>query len=785
VGFVGLLNTVVATLTKPPESAATAVALVSAGAPSPILLHPPAAPVTAAVRQFVATRHDWLDVPGADAQARRVFTVVLQSLGLTEQGLTAIAGGGPVQVTFPPDVSKEAVDFPWEFALTTVTRLLRHRMPTRSGRAFLVYRHLRPPDASDGFAVPAAPSSLLVVQSAPGPLAEEYEFESERHLVEAALDFPAQEPLMNPSLNELALRAGQIPNSVIHLSGVDAHQGRRLLATTAAVPPAELPAEAADHVDAETMGDAHEGMYLQEDGGPVVVSYSDLAAALTKGAPPRFVGFNLYYSAAGAMEAVRAGAAAAIGFQDEIEDLIAEQFFASFYAEWRRSDWDVLAGFRAAWASLTPYASRLRGTGVVVWSRYALIEATPTERLRRLSTSSTAAVSTRVNRAPEIAPSSVTDWADVLDVEYVPPAQLNYSLLHNDENIVPKLVIRRRRPGSYRSVAVQVTVSTGVQEAFYRTTLTIDDQTPKVDLHDKVRVPLTSELTRTLDESLFSTIYVAVKWGDHVLIEETHRVAFMPVDEWKYDDANARWLPSFVFPRDPQVRQVVSAAQRYLVALRDDATAGFDGYQSFEPNGDTLADRCRNVDAQVQAIWWSLVNEYALGYINPPPNYSDQAQRLRTPSEIVGAGRGTCIDLTLLLAACLEYIEIYPVVFLLNDHAFPGYWRSEASYQFLAQASHTAGPGGPEMAPASITDRDVHPDVWMLGRARFADLVSLVNQGHIVPLESVNLTARGGFNAAVADGIRNLRSRRQFHSMFDLLAARKKVTPIPIWSKRT
>ena len=52
------------------------------------------------------------------------------------------------------------------------------------------------------------------------------------------------------------------------------------------------------------------------------------------------------------------------------------------------------------------------------------------------------------------------------------------------------------------------------------------------------------------------------------------------------------------------------------------------------------------------------------------------SQRIRTPSEIVAGGFGTCIDLALLFASCLEAVEIYPVVFLLNDHAFPGYWRT-------------------------------------------------------------------------------------------------------------
>jgi len=295
-------------------------------------------------------------------------------------------------------------------------------------------------------------------------------------------------------------------------------------------------------------------------------------------------------------------------------------------------------------------------------------------------------------------------------------------------------------------------------------------------------VPLTAELNRRLDESIFSTVYATVRWGSHVLLEQTDRVEFLPIDEWKYDRLNGRWLPSFVFPRDSVVRGIVDAAQRYLVALRDDSSAGFDGYQSYDPKGASAGERCRAIDAQVQALWWALIYDYPLGYINPPPNFSDDAQRLRTPSDVIHGKRGTCIDLTLLLAACLEYIEIYPVVFLLNDHAFPGYWRSETSYDELTTVMMKQPPAPPALgsdaAAVAVSDAS-----WMLGKNRFADITALVQQGHVVPLESVMLTRRSGFWPAIDEGMQNLRSLRQFHSMFDIKTARKYVTPLPIWSK--
>jgi hypothetical protein len=97
------------------------------------------------------------------------------------------------------------------------------------------------------------------------------------------------------------------------------------------------------------------------------------------------------------------------------------------------------------------------------------------------------------------------------------------------------------------------------------------------------------------------------------------------------------------------------------------------------------------VDLQVEAIWAALLHEWQLGYINPPPTYADtregvmplDSQRLRTPSSVRRARMGTCIDLALLFAACLELVDIHPVIFLLDGHALPaiGGTTTQAQYR--------------------------------------------------------------------------------------------------------
>jgi hypothetical protein len=259
------------------------------------------------------------------------------------------------------------------------------------------------------------------------------------------------------------------------------------------------------------------------------------------------------------------------------------------------------------------------------------------------------------------------------------------------------------------------------------------------------------------------------------------------VDEWRDDDLNRKWLPSFVLPRDPVVPQIIDRAQKYLMALLDDSTAGFDGYQGVaeDPGRRNPSTECEPIDLQVRAIWSALIHDTPLAYINPPPTFTDQSQRLRTPSDVVVGKRGTCIDLALLLASCLEYVEIYPVVILLKTHAFPAYWRHRVYHEKFSQARIAQEEtGGESMRPMARVSSGQLYSWYFTEPHHYLEMMAAVQAGRLVPLETVFLTQRAGFFEALAEGHKNLGNRREFDSMLDIQLARSderwRVTPLPI-----
>jgi hypothetical protein len=286
-----------------------------------------------------------------------------------------------------------------------------------------------------------------------------------------------------------------------------------------------------------------------------------------------------------------------------------------------------------------------------------------------------------------------------------------------------------------------------------------------------------------VSESINSSLLVEVAWGK-VLYRNSHLVRLLPVDQWRDNDRDGQWLPSFVLPRDPAVANIIDRAQRYVRVLRDDPASGFDGYQSVDLEA---AEPFADVDKQVQAVWSTIVHELDLGYVNPPPAYNGEmdSQRLRTPSMIVKDRMGTCIDLALLFAACCELIDIYPVMFLLHDHAFPGYWRNADDHQrFIAVADEFVSDIATEQ-PHKTVAPGAQRVAWWFRDTAYAEIKRQVDRGLLVPLESVSLTERTGFRDAIDGGLENLKSRRRFHSMLDIARAREaRVTPLPIGNRR-
>lgn len=171
-----------------------------------------------------------------------------------------------------------------------------------------------------------------------------------------------------------------------------------------------------------------------------------------------------------------------------------------------------------------------------------------------------------------------------------------------------------------------------------------------------------------LHEKVAGWLKVEVLEGDTVLCARTEPVSLLARNEWCGLVSLPEILAAFILPNDPAVMPILSRASDLL--RESTGRAALNGYQ----------DKSRKrAWAQVAAIY-KAVAELGLRYINPPTSFEHTGQKVSFPSRIVAERFGTCLDLTLLFAACCERAGLHPLVLMHEGHAYAGCWLEERTF---------------------------------------------------------------------------------------------------------
>lgn len=749
----------------------------------------------------VRSRQRWVHDPALREQLEASARDSLAQLGVDDAQLDALAREPLLVVRMPyrhEALGWEGRVLPWEYLLAAATRRQR-RSPTGRPRPLTVLRELQVQLEDQGdwtvrpqprVALPPQPRALFVI-ALPPELREAWPVDAELAQFRRALpaDVVALRVLEHPSLDEFGQVLREFRPTLLHIAGVDAHQGLRELQRLAGglqrvevlgTEPGAVPREWA--LDA-LLADRHQrvdGLLLRgRDGRPQRVPaqvLAQVAARAAEGAevPVYLTTFNVWNSAARlAPLMVGEGASlAAVGFQDAFDDALAEFMLMQLLQGLFANGFDLPRAFERAWLIVRELPESVDATGVTLWVGAPAVAPPATVQRRRRADARPPAPAAR--RA-----------APAVQCQIEPLAELNYAALHNAQPLFRRFVLSCDDPAQAAPVDIDVVLDLGNEQSRFQRRLHLQLQREK--LADRIHLPLAADTVRGIREAVQATLRVRVAQGGQVLHDDSHRLRVLPVDQWRDNAHDGRWLPSFVLPRDPAVSRIVQQAQRYNRVLRDDPAAGFEGYQGVPAallgaGGRVDEALLRGVDCQVEALWAALLHDGQLGYINPPPAYSEgrDSQRLRTPSTVQAEQAGTCLDLALLFAACLELIDIHPVIFLLDGHALPGWWR-HGSYRDEYLGLRTLSHDGLADAAADPSADPAQGVPWQAGRASWPEVATWIRERKLVPLETVRLTQHGGFIDAIEAGIAALGTGERFESMLDIMAARRAlVTPLPL-----
>jgi len=257
-----------------------------------------------------------------------------------------------------------------------------------------------------------------------------------------------------------------------------------------------------------------------------------------------------------------------------------------------------------------------------------------------------------------------------VDVTSVPV--LSYALAHNGIAVVSQLVLTGSG-APVRSATVRVGVRDAEGPIGDAVTLLADIDPGHTTVLTDVGLRLDPAAMLQVEERRPGWLSVSVEQNGAVLGSAREPVQVLAAAQWLATplELAMEMLAAHVMPNHPSVTALVAEAAGLL--REQSGSPSIEGYQAGP----------ERVDAIVAAIV-AAVQHRDIRYSEPPASWADLGQKVRNPGEVLDDRVGTCLDLVVVLAAALEQAGIRPLLWLVEGHAFLGYWREELSAQSAA-----------------------------------------------------------------------------------------------------
>ena len=236
--------------------------------------------------------------------------------------------------------------------------------------------------------------------------------------------------------------------------------------------------------------------------------------------------------------------------------------------------------------------------------------------------------------------------------------EVNYALVQSKMDICNWCIIENNSEVDMENMQLEISGE------FVETYLSMPfrlDAGQRIRIQD-IKLQVNTSRLLSLTERVKSCIVLKIKAGEEAVKEQSFPITFMAYNQWHGSDCYPQLLASFITPNHPCIVPIVKRASEHLFKLC--GSSDFCGY---------LCGDKENVRHQIQAIYQSLMEE-RLSYALEKPSYEERGQRIRLANEVMAGRLGNCLDLTLLLAACLEYIGLYTILVLEYGHIYLGVW---------------------------------------------------------------------------------------------------------------
>lgn len=235
---------------------------------------------------------------------------------------------------------------------------------------------------------------------------------------------------------------------------------------------------------------------------------------------------------------------------------------------------------------------------------------------------------------------------------------INFAMQQNYVPVIRYLVVNNVSEKTIENLDIKVTF----EPEFAREYIYHIDGIPANESIEISPVKLTTntEFLFSLTEKMIGIVTISVLKDENVLFSSKHNIELLAYDEWSGLLIMPEIIAAFITPNHPTVTAVIREASEFLKKWK--GTPSFTGYQTNNPS---------NVKLQMAAIY-AAVAKRKIVYNNPPASYEVIGQRVRLPNMVLEQKMGTCLDLSVLYAACLEAVGLSPLLVFIKGHAFCG-----------------------------------------------------------------------------------------------------------------
>jgi len=260
--------------------------------------------------------------------------------------------------------------------------------------------------------------------------------------------------------------------------------------------------------------------------------------------------------------------------------------------------------------------------------------------------------------------------AEILDIELHYDPRINFAVQQNAVPVIRQLCLTNLGSSPLKDLDVKIQL-----EPDYAPEWSSKVQIMAVGASytfDTVTLDLSPQKLAMLEERFGGNMHLSVSSGENALLVKSYPVEFLAFNEWSGVVSPPELLAAFVQPNHPVTRNLLTNARAHLTAL--DGDSSFSGYQRKDP---------QHVYNMAKAIYQSI-QDAGITYVNPPASFEQTGQKIRTPDQLKDDQMGTCLDLSVMMAAALEQAGLNSLIISVPGHAFSGVWLFDTCLPYPA-----------------------------------------------------------------------------------------------------